>query len=106
MAYQKGQLVTKSGKWYVRYYEKGKRVSSALGSLTDFPNERDILPVKDDFMRKVNQASGTELSAGTTVGAFTQEVYLPKGNSTYGIEFVDHDERAHTFWGITFPPGA
>jgi D-alanyl-D-alanine carboxypeptidase len=29
-----------------------------------------------------------------------------KGNSTYGIEFVDHDERAHTFWGITFPPNA
>ena len=25
--------------------------------------------------------------------------------STYGIEFVEHDERAKTFWGISFPAG-
>ena len=26
-----------------------------------------------------------------------------QGVSTYGIEFIDQDERANNFWGITFP---
>lgn len=26
-----------------------------------------------------------------------------QGISTYGLEFVDQDEKAHNFWGITFP---
>ena len=26
-----------------------------------------------------------------------------QGMSTYGLEFVDHDENAQNFWGITFP---
>jgi hypothetical protein len=27
-----------------------------------------------------------------------------QGVSSYAIEFVEQDERAQTFWGITFPP--
>lgn len=26
-----------------------------------------------------------------------------QGMSTYGLEFVDHDETSQNFWGITFP---
>lgn len=26
-----------------------------------------------------------------------------QGVSIYGLEFVDHDEKAQNFWGITFP---
>ena len=26
-----------------------------------------------------------------------------QGLSTYGLEFVDHDEKSQNFWGITFP---
>jgi len=26
-----------------------------------------------------------------------------QGIPTYGIEFVEHDEKAHDFWGISFP---
>ena len=29
-----------------------------------------------------------------------------QGTSTYGIEFVDHDEKAQQFWGISFPKNA
>jgi hypothetical protein len=29
-----------------------------------------------------------------------------KRDSTYGVEFVEQDERANNFWGITFPPNA
>lgn len=29
-----------------------------------------------------------------------------QGLSTYGIEFVEHDEKAQQFWGISFPKNA
>ena len=29
-----------------------------------------------------------------------------QGVSTYGIEFVEEDEKAHNFWGISFPANA
>ena len=29
-----------------------------------------------------------------------------QGLSTYGLEFVDHDEKAQQFWGISFPKNA
>ena len=47
----------------------------------------------------VKNKNGTELSA-RVVAQFS----AVQGVSTYGIEFVDPDERAATFWGITFPP--
>ena len=47
----------------------------------------------------VKNKNGTELSA-RVVAQFS----AVQGVSTYGIEFVDPDERAETFWGITFPP--
>jgi hypothetical protein len=47
----------------------------------------------------VKNQRGTQLSA-RVVAQFA----ILQGVSTYGIEFVEHDERAETFWGITFPP--
>ena len=47
----------------------------------------------------VRNKNGTELSA-RVVAQFA----AVQGVSTYGIEFVDPDERAEPFWGITFPP--
>jgi hypothetical protein len=29
-----------------------------------------------------------------------------QGVSAYGVEFVEHDESAQSFWGITFPSNA
>lgn len=29
-----------------------------------------------------------------------------QGLSSYGIEFVEHDDRTRNFWGISFPPNA
>lgn len=47
----------------------------------------------------VKNKSGTQLSA-----RIVAQLAALQGVSTYAIEFVEQDERAETFWGITFPP--
>lgn len=55
-----------------------------------------------------------ELSVGTTVvlknkcgdqlsARVVSHLKEVEGQRTYGIEFVDQDERAKSFWGISFP---
>jgi hypothetical protein len=47
----------------------------------------------------VNNKQGTRLSARVVAQLAASDSVL-----TYAIEFVEHDERAETFWGIMFPP--
>jgi len=47
----------------------------------------------------VNNKRGTQLSARVVA-----QLAALQGVPTYAIEFVEQDERAETFWGITFPP--
>jgi len=47
----------------------------------------------------VKNKSGTQLSA-----RIVAQLAGLQGISTYAIEFVEQDEKAETFWGITFPP--
>jgi hypothetical protein len=49
----------------------------------------------------VRNKRGTQVSA-----RIVAQLTATKGASTYGIEFVEQDERADNFWGITFPPNA
>ena len=49
----------------------------------------------------VRNKRGTQVSA-----RIVAQLTATKGASTYGIEFVEQDERANSFWGITFPPNA
>jgi PilZ domain len=55
-----------------------------------------------------------ELSVGSTVtvrnkigvqvsARVVSQISAVEGLRTYGIEFVDHDDRAKQFWGISFP---
>jgi hypothetical protein len=48
----------------------------------------------------INNKRGIQLTARVVA----QLAALQGGASTYAIEFVEQDERAETFWGITFPP--
>ena len=59
-------------------------------------------------------AVGRELMVGTTVlvrnkrgtqvsARIVAQVSAAQGVHTYGIEFVEQDIRAASFWGITFP---
>lgn len=47
----------------------------------------------------VRNKSGTQISA-----RIVAQLAGLQGISTYAIEFVEQDEKAETFWGITFPP--
>jgi len=47
----------------------------------------------------VDNKRGTQLAARVVA-----QLAGMQGISTYAIEFVEQDERAQTFWGITFPP--
>jgi hypothetical protein len=46
----------------------------------------------------VKNQRGTQVSARVVA-----QVAALQGVSTYAIEFVEHDEKANNFWGITFP---
>lgn len=46
----------------------------------------------------VKNQRGAEVSARVV-----SHISAVAGNRTYGIEFVEKDEQAHNFWGITFP---
>lgn len=49
----------------------------------------------------VKNKRGTELSARVVA-----QLAAMKGVTTYGIEFVDQDDRTKNFWGISFPTNA
>lgn len=44
---------------------------------------------------------GAEVSA-----RIVSVIAVVQGLSTYGVEFVEHDEKALQFWGISFPKNA
>ena len=46
----------------------------------------------------VKNQRGTQISARVVA-----QVAALQGVTTYAIEFVDYDEKAQNFWGITFP---
>jgi hypothetical protein len=46
----------------------------------------------------VKNQRGTQISARVVA-----QISALQGNSTYAIEFVEQDENARNFWGITFP---
>jgi len=52
----------------------------------------------------VGSTVGVRNKRGTQVSArVVKEVNAVDGLRTYGIEFLENDDRAKTFWGITFP---
>lgn len=50
---------------------------------------------------KVKNQRGTQISARVVAHLSSLQ-----GVSTYGIEFVEQDEAARNFWGISFPSGS
>jgi hypothetical protein len=49
----------------------------------------------------VRNKRGTEVSARVVA-----LLNATQGVSTYGIEFVEQDDKARNFWGISFPSNA
>ena len=93
--YQEGYLYKNHGAWYVHYRErvvqddgtvKLVKRSKRLGSVSDYPRESNAVPVKIEFMRKLN-AHGFALNASMTMTDFAEHIYLP---------YVDAKRRAST----------
>src|SRR5215472_1844276 len=83
--YQNGGLYAHHGAWYVAYrvpvrQENGpiklKQKVKMLGSLKDYPREADILPVKTEFMLRLN-AGKFAPENNMTLKEFVEKVYLP-----------------------------
>ena len=76
---QKGELLQKGQSWFARWYNDGKRRTKKLGSLTDFPKEKDILSIFQSHMSEVNETPREFTpSAATLLRTFVNDEYFPR----------------------------
>jgi hypothetical protein len=84
MRYQKGHLSKKNGAWHARYYgmchkdgePSWREKSRTLGRIDEYPRQRDIQPVFDDFMAEINRMYGGEGAATPSLSYFIEQTYL------------------------------
>ena len=83
--YQKGQLIRKHGSWQARYYgwasdRDGARIwrerCTAIGRLSDYPNQKDILPDFQEFMAEINAKHFDMAEHDPAFVYFVENVYL------------------------------
>ena len=83
--YQGGQLYVHHGAWFVRYRVRVRREDGStkleqkakkLGSIADYPLESQIMPLKTEFMHRLNAGSFTPES-GMVLKEFVDKIYLP-----------------------------
>ncbi len=75
---QEGSLYEDHGAWYVRYREHGGKnpVAHRLASREDYPKRSEVIPLKKEFMERVNRTANLP-NAGVTIVDFFENVYLP-----------------------------
>jgi integrase len=78
MRTQQGSLFKSHGAWYVRYREGGKNnpVAHRLASLTEYPKKSEVIPLKNEFMDRLNRIGFTS-EAGVSIVDFVENVYFP-----------------------------
>src|SRR5436305_11723837 len=96
--YQKGQLYTDHGAWFLRYREyvrqdngsfKLQRKTKRLGSVGEFPTKSDIEPLRTAHVQKIN-AGRSSADSNMTLSDFVENIYLP---------WVQTERRASTHKG-------
>ncbi len=76
---QNGELLQKGQSWFARWYADGKRKTKKIGSLADFPKEKDILSIFQSHMAEVNETPREFTpSAGTLLRTFVTDEYFPR----------------------------
>jgi len=82
---QKGRLFKKHGSWHVEYYREApgangvpswQQTSSAIGRLSDYPREQDIVLIFQGFMQAINDRYVRVAGMDPPFCAFVEEVYL------------------------------
>jgi hypothetical protein len=83
--------------------DRAKCSFTMLAGATDLNRHGGAIQLKRELL--VGSTVGVRVKRGTQVSArVVKEVNTLDGLRTYGIEFLENDDRAKTFWGITFPP--
>jgi integrase len=85
VSYQDGYLYIHHGGWYVRYRARVRQENGSiklrqrakkLGSVTDYPHESNIMPLKAEFMNSLNAGKFTP-EGSMILKEFVEKVYLP-----------------------------
>lgn len=83
--YQDGQLYVHHGAWFVRYRVRVRQEDGStelqqrakkLGNVADFPLESQIMPLKTEFMHRLNASRFTPESC-MVLREFVEKIYLP-----------------------------
>src|SRR5215469_9008971 len=83
--YQDGYLFVDHGAWFVRYRVRERRDDGStklkqearkLGTVANYPRKSDILPLKTDFMQRLNAGKFTPESS-MSLSSFVDTIYLP-----------------------------
>jgi integrase len=82
---QQGSLYFDHGSWYVRYWEtvqnedgtlSRKNPAHRLASVKDYPKKSDVIPLKNQFMDRLNKI-GFAPGAGVSLVDFVDKTFLP-----------------------------
>jgi len=77
---QNGELLQKGQSWFARWYDSdGKRKTKKIGTLADFPKEKDVISIFQSHMAEVNEQPHEFVpSAGTLLRTFVTDEYFPR----------------------------
>ena len=82
---QQGSLYQDHGSWYIRYWEtvrnedgttKRRNPAHRLASAKDYPKKSDVVPLKNQFMDRLNKIGFTP-EVGVSVIDFVEKTFLP-----------------------------
>jgi integrase len=96
---QNGELQKKHGSWHVRYYEGGKRKIKKLARVKEYPTEKSIFSVYQQFMAVVNSPT-FKPEAGTTLRDFVVNHYFQNTSHLRGSTLRGYK----TIWGNHLSP--
>ena len=82
---QGGSLYEDHGSWFVRYREQvklsdgtiaTKQRAQRLGSVREYPKKSEVIPLKNEFMERLNK-TGFSPESGASIVDFVEKVYFP-----------------------------
>jgi len=78
MRTQQGSLFQSHGAWFVRHREHGKKnpVAHKLASVTEYPKKSEVIPLKNQFMDRLNRIGFTP-ETGVGIVDFVEKIYFP-----------------------------
>lgn len=77
---QNGQLIKGNKSWFLKFYSDGSRTTRKIGSVEEYPTEREITPVAQRYMADVNSDGGKKRfvpNSRVTLREFVTTKYFP-----------------------------